>query len=98
MEDQIDGDLQLDENCFHLQLDGASAHYICQIRQRLDQHYPENRFLARSNRVAVAFKNLALIDFFLLGNIKSVVYKTKLNNGLPITQNNGLPITYYYFA
>lgn len=41
LENQIDGEPQLDENCLLLHLDGAQPDYILQTRQCIDQHFPD---------------------------------------------------------
>lgn len=46
LEDQIDGKLQIDKNCFHIQLDGAPPHYALNTRQCLDQSYAKNVLVA----------------------------------------------------
>lgn len=60
-----------------LQMDGAPAHYSGQVRQWLNENYPE-RWIGRGGPVPWPPRSpdLTMLDFFLWGHIKNIVYRT----------------------
>ena len=58
------------------QQDGARAHFSTDVRQYLDNHFP-NRWIGRGApiRWAPRSPDLTPLDFFLWGHVKSNIYK-----------------------
>ena len=63
------------------QQDGAPAHFSIDVRQYLDNHFP-NRWIERGGPIRWAPHSLDLtpLDFFLWGHVKSNIYKTLVKN------------------
>ena len=63
------------------QQDGAPAHFPTDVRQYLDDHFP-NRRIGRDGpiRWAPRSPDLTPLDFFLWGHVKSNIYKTSVKN------------------
>lgn len=76
-----DGTLVLNENLLHFQQDGAPPHYVLPVRQWLDAHYPD-KWIGRRGPVEWPPRSpdLAPLDFFLWGHLKSVIFKTQPPN------------------
>mgnify|MGYP001047299604 CR=1 FL=1 len=63
------------------QQDGAPAHFAIDVRQYLDQHFP-NRWIGRGGpiRWAPRSPDLTPLDFFLWGHVKNIIYKSPVKN------------------
>ena len=63
------------------QQDGAPAHFSTDVRQYLDNHFP-NRWIVRGGpiRWAPRSPDLTPLGFFLWGHVKSNIYKTRVKN------------------
>ncbi|CAF3484969.1 unnamed protein product [Rotaria socialis] len=63
------------------QQDGASAPFSTDVRQYLDNHFP-NRWIRRGGpiRWAPRSPDLTPLDFVLWGHVKSNIYKTRVKN------------------
>ena len=63
------------------QQDGAPAHFARDVREFLDQNFP-NRWIGRggSIRWAPRSPDLTPLDFFLRGTVKNNVYRTPIEN------------------
>ena len=65
-------------NIIWFQQDGAPPHYQINVRQYLNQIFP-NRWIGRRGSMEWPARSpdLTPLDFFLWGHVKSIVYKTK---------------------
>lgn len=72
------GNPQVPMNTIWFQQDGAPPHYQRNVRQYLDAIFP-NRWIGRRGSIEWPARSpdLTLLDFFLWGYLKSIVYKTK---------------------
>lgn len=61
----------------HYQHDGAGPHYLREVRQHLNDHYP-NRWIGRNGPVSWPARSpdLTPVDYFLWGHLKQKVYAT----------------------
>lgn len=69
---------QVPANVIWFQQDGAPPHYQINVRQYLNQIFP-NRWIGRRGSIEWPARSpdLTPLDFFLWGYVKSIVYKTK---------------------
>lgn len=69
---------QVPANNIWFQQDGAPPHYQINVRQYLNQIFP-NRWIGRRGSIEWPARSpdLSLLDYFLWGYVKSIVYKTK---------------------
>lgn len=75
---EVDGNLVLDEHLLHFQHDEVPSQYVCPVREKLENHYPE----CYNCRYLLLWNKGIVIDFFRISCSKSILNIYRWNNVL----------------